>query len=44
MISCSAPRLYGLVITIGSRYSMFRKQFLSESKQEQTILDYQTQQ
>lgn len=44
MISCSVPRLYGLVITIGSRYSMFRKQFLSESKQEQTILDYQTQQ
>jgi hypothetical protein len=29
LISCSVPRLYGLVITIGSRYSMFRKQFLS---------------
>lgn len=42
-ISVICPRLYGIVITTSTRYSMFRKQFKGKSG-EKKIIDYQTQQ
>jgi hypothetical protein len=32
-ISCLTPKIYGQVITIAARYSLFRTQFLNESNQ-----------
>lgn len=44
LLSCAVPKVYAQSIIIGTRYSLFRKQGLSASKQEMTVIDYQTQQ
>lgn len=44
LISCAIPKNYAIPIIIGTRYSLFRKQFRNGKKEEVTILDYQTQQ
>lgn len=43
-ISCMSPKVYSLAIITASRYSVFRKQFKDENKQEISIIEYQTQQ
>lgn len=42
-ISCFAPKIYAIPITIAGRYSLFRKQFMNSKKEEIAIIDYQTQ-
>lgn len=43
LISVICPRLYGLIITAATRYSMFRTQFKGKAG-EKKVIDYQTQQ
>jgi hypothetical protein len=38
IIGCTLPKIYAVAIIIGGRYSLFRRQFLNEKKQELTIL------
>lgn len=42
-ISCFAPKVYSIAIIIAARYSLFRKQFFDDSKQEIPIMNYQSQ-
>jgi len=44
LISCAIPKNYAVPIIIGTRYSLFRKQFKDNKKEEITVLEYQTQQ
>jgi acyl-CoA oxidase len=44
LLSCMVPKVYAQSIIIGARYSLFRKQGVNAAKQENTIIDYQTQQ
>ena len=44
IISNVCPKAYAQVIIISTRYSMFRKQGVSQNKEELNILKYQTQQ
>jgi hypothetical protein len=43
LISVICPRLYGIIITVAARYSMFRTQFKGK-KGEKKVIEYQTQQ
>lgn len=42
-ISCTWPKIYSSVITIATRYSLFRKQFPDSNDNERKIADYQLQ-
>lgn len=42
-ISVICPRLYGIIITVATRYSMFRTQFKDKGG-EKKVIEYQTQQ
>lgn len=43
-ISCVWPKMYSQSISIACRYSMFRRQFRGDDKQEIPVIEYQTQQ
>lgn len=43
-ISVLWPKIYASTITITARYSIFRRQFMGKTGQEQKIIDYQIQQ
>jgi len=38
MISCTSPKIYAIPIIIGVRYSLFRKQFKNDKKEEISII------
>jgi acyl-CoA oxidase len=44
LISTVWPKVYGQGIAIACRYSLFRRQFKNEQREEITIMEYQTQQ
>ena len=44
IISTIWPKVYGQMITIAVRYSIFRRQFKGKNSIEQSITSYQTQQ
>ena len=44
LISMLTPKIYGTGLVIAGRYSMIRKQFRDDQKQEITLMDYQLQQ
>ena len=43
-ISCAYPKIYSQGIAIGTRYSMFRRQFQDKAGTEIPVIEYQLQQ
>jgi hypothetical protein len=44
MLAYAAPKIYASAIIIATKYSLFRRQFKNEKKEEIKIMDYQLQQ